>query len=122
MLNRKKTDRLVNLLRKQMLYQTATPILNGDKVVRVNVTMHAAAYAEIMQTITEAGGWVMPEEDREKLLASFAEKAKTVGGGYDLTGWSAGELAAALDDTLGIEQLAGFSSAVAAEIKRRALS
>ena len=113
-------DQLVDDLRRQFLFQTATRIFKGVEIDRVNVAVQWPAYCRIMDMINRAGGFQPPKEHRQELLRMHAEKARTVGiGTYNLRDWSAGELSMAIDEAAGVEQLNDFSAACESEIKTR---
>jgi len=115
----KKEAKLVDVLRRNFLYQSPTPVLEDGRIARYNLTMFADDYKKMMGSLSAAGGFVMPPGDRERLIREFSEKARTAAGGYDLANWSRGELAAAYEDVKGIEELSAFFEAVGKEIKSR---
>lgn len=118
-MNRENEARLIDILARNFQYQSPTPVIEGGKVVRYNLAMFADDYKRMMGIVTAAGGFFMPQKDRERLAIEFAEKAKTVGGGWDLSKWSMGELAAAHEDVKGIPELGLFDQAIDKEIKAR---
>ena len=116
------TEILIDVLRRNFLYQTATRVWKngGIEIERVNLAMMWGAYCQMMELIHKAGGFEPPKEARQELLKIHAEKAKDVGdGGYNLKEWSAGELARAIDEARGVEQLAEFMKACEDELKNR---
>ena len=119
-LTEKEVEMLVDLLRRQLLFQTATRIFKGIEIERVHVAIMWEPYCLLMELINKAGGFSPPKECRQALLAAHAEKARDVGTGkYDLKGWSAGELAMAIDEAKEVHQLATFAEACEAELKTR---
>ena len=119
-INRKDQATLVDALLRNWKFQTPTPVVEEGKPLRYVVTIFAEDFRRMLGIATAAGDFVMPPEDKERLVAEFAEKAKTAAGGYDLASWSMGQLEAAYEDTQGVEPLAPFRAAVSAEIKTRA--
>lgn len=116
------TDLLVDRLRRQLLYQTATRVYEGLEVTRVNVAIQWPAYCTIMELINKAGGFEPPKEARQALLQIHADKARSVGdGSYDLKDWSAGELVMAIQEAREVPQLDEFAKACTEEMRRRAV-
>jgi hypothetical protein len=70
-LSAKEVESLVDLLRKQMLFQTPTIVQEGISAPRAHVAFMLPAYESIMLLIARAGGWQMPAEHRAKLEAMF---------------------------------------------------
>jgi hypothetical protein len=120
-MGRKQENRLVDIVRRNWLYASPTPVIEDGIVTRYNLTIFASDYRSMMAIATAAGGFVMPRADRDELAKQFAAKARTAGGEYDLSKWNIGELAAAHDDIKGLGELADFDKAIGEEIKRRAI-
>lgn len=119
-LNSQEVENLISLLRKQILFQTATRVWNGVEIDRVNLAIMWQPYCQIMELINKAGGFVPPKEVRTELLKIHAEKARQVGDGtYDLKEWSSGELVMAIDEAKGVRELEKFAAACEAELKVR---
>jgi hypothetical protein len=111
---------LLDILGRNLIYQTPTPVIEEGKTVRYNVTMHASDYERMMGIVTASNAVVVTKADRLELMRQFAAKARGADGAHDLTAWSLGEVKEALEDTLEFpEELAGFRAALIADLRRR---
>ena len=115
----KKLEKLANIILRNFKYQTPTPVVEEGKPVRYVVAVFAEDFRRMLDIANSEGTFVMSTADQERLAVEYAEQAKTVAGGYDLSKWSMGQLEAAYEDTAGIEQLKDFNAAISGEIKIR---
>ncbi len=122
-LNRKERQELVDLLRKNFLYQTPRPIFadNADEhPVWVDMRLLFGHQQRILALIHKAGGWVMPPEEQAKLLAKHEEKARRAHGDgvdYDFSHLSYGDLVQMHVELEGVDELAPFRKAVGEELE-----
>lgn len=126
-LGRRKIDRLIDLLRMNLLYQT--PRVEGDDAPRaIHVRLLPAAYAETMALIREHGGWDLSGEQRRDVYRrheAAAKKAMGDGRDYDLSGLEYGDLAQmwteldSLGDLSGDLALSAFRTAIGDELERQ---
>jgi hypothetical protein len=111
---------LLWMLARNLRFQSPTAVKSAaGELDRINVTLHASDYEKLLMLLELDDRFRLPQSDEFELKKQFAAKARTAGGAYDLSTWSMGELAVALDDTAGITELADFHSAAQAEMQRR---
>lgn len=121
-LNRKERQELVDLLRKNFLYQTPRPIFadaGNEHPAWVDMRLLFEHQQRILQLIHKAGGWVLPPEERATLLAKHEENARRAHGDgvdYDFSHLSYGDLIAMHAELEGVDELAPFRAAIADEI------
>ena len=117
-LNRKERIELVNLLRKNMLYQTPRPVFaDPDAAEPTHVEMRFVFHHQqrILELIHKAGGWVLCQEDRVALLRRHEEAARrAIGDGvdYDFSHLSYGDLVQMHEELTGIDELKDFRAAI----------
>lgn len=120
---KKERAELVDLLRKNLLYQIPKSIFanpDDDHPTHVEVRMVFSHQQRILQLIHKAGGWVMPPEDRQALLRRHEEAACTAHGdgtNYDFSHLAYGDLIAMHRELEGIEEMTLFREAIEAELR-----
>lgn len=125
-LNRRERLELVDLLRKQLLYQTPKPIFRSEDdehPAMVELRFIFPHYHRIKELLNKAGGWTMTVEDREKQTErqeALIKKCYADGTNYDFSEATYGELLMMLTE---LEELAStdeplirFRQAVAEEL------
>lgn len=75
---REDTAELVDLLRKNFLYQT--PDVNDDEVRVIMIVDH---WNRMLELITKHGGWDLPDEVRQALLEQEAQDGRNGDGPGD---------------------------------------
>lgn len=121
-LNRKEYRELVNLLRKNMLYQTPKPVFadQGDEQPTwVDLRFVFAHQQRILQLIHKHGGWVMPPDEKKKLLQKHEEAARVAYGDgvdYDLSHLTYGDMVAMHEELKHIDEMVDFRKALAEAI------
>lgn len=121
-LSRKERQELVDLLRRNLLYQTPRPLFAepGDEhPTWVDVRLVFAHQQRILQLIHRAGGWTLPPEEKKKVLMAHEERARVAyadGVDYDFTGLSYGELVAMYQELEGVAELQQFRKAIGDQI------
>ena len=121
-LGRNKINALVDVLRRNFLYQTAKPIFASDEdemPQHVILMMKPQAYISMMQLITEHGGWDLTPEQRQQVMKQHGEKAIDIFKADDLSGFAIGDLAQALDDCQGVSELDSMRIKIEAEMNAR---
>ena len=118
-LNRKQVERLVNTLRRNLLYQTPRTVFAGGAPSHIAVAFLPESYSELMDLIREAGGWTLPPQAKEAIIRHHETLARTASGTYDLGAMSQGDLYTMHAETEGLVELAAFHIAIADEIRRR---
>jgi hypothetical protein len=129
-LGRKKIDRLVDLLRMNLLYQTPRVEVPPGAVrpIAVHVRLLPGAYAEAMALIREHGGWDLTEDQRREVYRRHEQvtrRAMGDGVNYDLSDLSYGDLAQmwtelqSLGDLEDDLALRAFRSAIGDELERQ---
>ena len=121
-LNRKERAELVDLLRKNLIYQTPKPVFrehSDPHPTWVDLRFVFAHHQRILLLLHKAGGWTMPKDEKQKLLQKHEEEARTAHGDgvdYDFEHLSYGDLVAMHVELEGIEEMALFRRAISAEI------
>lgn len=121
-LNRKERDELVDLLRKNLLYQTPKPVFRDNADAHptwVDLRFVFTHQQRILLLLHKAGGWTMPKDEKQKLLQKHEEAARTAHGDgidYDFEHLSYGDLVSMHTELEGIEEMALFREAIADEI------
>ena len=122
-LNRKEVRELTTLLRKNLMYQTPQPIFtdpSADNPSHVTVTIVWPHYQRMIFLMRKAGGWVLPPDERAKVMARHEEQARVaVGDGinYDLSHLSYGDLLEMYAELDGVTELAPFRQAIEDALK-----
>lgn len=117
-LNRNERQELVDLLRKNLLYQTPKPVFadpDDEQPTWVDLRMLFNHQQRILQLIHKAGGWVMPPDDKADLLRKHEEAARTAHGdgvNYDFSHLSYGDLVAMHTELEGVDEMALFRAAI----------
>lgn len=123
-LNKKERLELIDLLRRNMIYQTPQPIFanEGDKepshVALRFVFLHQQ---RILVLLDKAGGWVMSPHEKKTVLKRHEESARVAhgDGDYDLKPLEYGALVAMHEELEGIEEMDDFRGAIEEEIGNR---
>lgn len=124
-LSRKKNRELVDLLRRNLLYQTPRPFFASadDAVpVHVEVRMKPHHHERIIALIAEAGGWTLPPQEKKKLLEQHeaaARRAHGDGVDYDFSNLGYGDLVAMHTELEGVTEMLPFREAIEDELKRQ---
>lgn len=131
MIKRREMGELVNELRKSFLYQTPTPLYDGQAVEPrwLQVKMPVTCYARMMQLIRAAGGWNIPREERIDLLLRTEGVTRNVSPdgniGYNLSEWAYDDLAHLVSElksvAVVIPELVRFAEALTEEMKTRSI-
>ncbi len=113
---------LVDLLRRNLLYQTPRPIFSGEDEQPSHVEMRLVFghQQRILELINKAGGWVMKTEDRTEILRKHeaaSRKAYGDGNDYDLGHLAYGDLVAMRDELTGVDEMQPFRKAIEAELE-----
>lgn len=117
-LNRREYRELVNLLRKNMLYQTPRPVFadsEDEKPTWVDMRFVFDHQQRILQLLHKHGGWTLPKSEKEKLLAKHEEAARRAYGdgiSYDLSHLTYGEMVAMYQELLDINDMIDFREAI----------
>lgn len=121
-LNKAERQELVDLLRKNLLYQTPRPVFVNpdDEHPRwVDMRIVFEHQQRILALLHKAGGWVLPKDEQEKLLHQHEEAARRAHGNgidYDFSHLDYGALVAMHAELKGIDDLKDFRDAIAAEL------
>ena len=97
-LNKRERLELIDLLRKQLLYQTPKPVYynaSDSDPVCVDLRFIFTAHNRILELIHKARGWVMPEKAKKARMAEQKVKIRQVyadGQNFDFSTTTYGEL------------------------------
>jgi hypothetical protein len=121
-LNKREQLELVDLLRKNLLYQTPQPRFanpDDDEPAHVSVRMVFQHYQRVLELCNKAGGWALPLCEKHKIFQQHEEASRAAHGngvGYDFSHLNYGALVAMYIELEGIDDLTPFREAIAAEI------
>jgi hypothetical protein len=127
-LNKKERLELVDLLRKNMVYQTPKPIfadVSDEHPTWVEMRFVFVHQQRILELLHKAGGWVLPPDDKQAILRKHEEKSREAFGNgvdYDLSHLSYGDLVEMLNELAvvkGDPALDRFREAIRAELKHQ---
>lgn len=117
-LNKKERLELVDLLRKNMLYQTPRPVFadaSDEHPTHVDLRFVFPHQQRILQLLHKAGGWTLPKSEQENILRKHEEAARVAYGDgvdYDLSHLSYGDMLNMYRELEGVEELAPFRDAI----------
>lgn len=121
--NRYEVAKLIDLLRKMLVYQTPQPVFSESATPDyMLLKFKPAAYNDIMRIIVKAGGWVLSDADKkvvEEAHNARAKKALGNGTDFDFDGLSVGDLYEMHEETGSDPELKAFHEAIADEIHQR---
>ena len=122
-LNRKEVRELTNLLRKNLMYQTPQPRFtneDSDEPTHVTVNFVWPHYQRVLFLMHKAGGWILPPEERAKIMARHEKAARIAHGdgiNYDLSHLDYGDLLSMHRELEGISEMAPFRQAIEDALK-----
>ncbi len=117
-LNKKDSQVLVDLLRKNILYQTPKPIFSNiedEHPTHVEMRFVFAHHLRVLKLIHKAGGWVLPEHAKVEIMKRHEQAARLAygdGADYDLSHLSYGDMVAMFNELEGISEMSEFRQAL----------
>jgi hypothetical protein len=121
----KEVKELVDLLRKNLVYQTPRPLfaaLEDEHPTHVEVRMLFQHHQRILELLHKAGGWTLPPDEKAKVMARHEEAARVAYGdgvNYDLSHLSFGDLVGMHAELEGVPEMKPFRDAIADAMKER---
>ena len=121
-LTRAERQELVDLLRKNILYQTPRPIfadVDDEHPMHVDLRFLFHHQQRILMLLHKAGGWILPPEEKEKLLKQHEEAARQAHGNgidYDFSHLDYGSLVNMYTELEGIDEMKNFREAIRGEL------
>lgn len=110
-LNKRERLLLIDLLRRNLLYQTPKPVFEDSEAIDpkfVDLRFVFGQHQQILALIHKAGGWVMSDEDKQRGLDAQKAKIKQVyadGNNFDFSQQTYGELVMMYEELEGVDDL-----------------
>lgn len=117
-LSKPECQELVDLLRKNLLYQTPRPCFADEsdpEPTWVQLKLIHKHYCRILELLHQTGGWVLPVEEQERMRcfeSEIAAKAYGDGENFDFSGLNYGDMVSMHRETAGIPELEKFHNAI----------
>lgn len=122
-LSRRERRELVELLRRNLMYQTPRPVFaspDEDEPKWVQVRMLTHQHQRVLWLLDKAGGWTLSHEERTGLLDKYDKACRRAygdGTNYNFSGLEFGDLVAMHSEMEGVAELADFREAIEDALK-----
>lgn len=120
--SKKEVYEIVDILKKNLSYQTAKPnfLLQDDNTPKsVNVEILFSHYNRLIEIINSVKGWILPPDEKEKIIKQHNNKAREAYETGDLSKLNYGDLVQIHNELKDITELDSFRSAIKEELSKR---